>query len=94
MVTHLHGDLLALTRRITDVLGSDRVLDSHEQTEKGRIDILVDGLSAVDEFAAHWDAKVDSSRGFLGRTDATATKTIGGIRVTVSGNDYVTAVAS
>ena len=91
---HLHSDLLAVTRRVTEIVGSDRVLDSHEQSEKGRIDILVEEPEAVDAFAEHWDVKVESQRSFIGRLDSTAVATIDGIRVRVSAHGYVSAVSA
>ena len=94
MVVHLHSDLLAVTRRVTELVGSDRVLDSHEQSEKGRIDILLDSPQAVAEFAEHWDARVTTSTMFFGRKDHTSTTLIDGIRVTVSAHGYVSAVSA
>ena len=91
---HLHSDLLAVTRRVTEIVGSDRVLDSHEQSESGAIDILVEEPEAVDAFAEHFDAKVESKRTFIGRLDSTAVATIDGIRVRVSAHGYVSAVSA
>lgn len=94
MVVHLHSDLLAVTRRVTEIVGSDRVVDSHERTGLNTIEIEVESPEAVATFAEHFDGDLEHTTSFSFRVDATSTATIDGIRVRVSAHGYVSAVSA
>ena len=92
MVVHLHSDLLAVTRRVTEIVGSDRVVSSTENSHDGTVDMVLDDLQAVDEFAAEFDVTVDVSARIFGESRSSQV-VVNGITTHVTAVDF-TAVAS
>lgn len=90
---HLHSDLQAVDRRVSEIVGSDRVLDSHLRTENGAIEIEVESLEAVDVFTEHFDGAVMRTRSFQ-KLHTSSVAVVDGITVTVSGHGYVSAVSA
>lgn len=90
---HHHTDLQSIDRRVSEIVGSDRILDSHLRTDMGVLDIIVESIEAVEVFAEHFDGKVMRTRSFQ-KLHASSVARINGIRVVVSGHDYVSAVSA